>query len=345
MKRYSHLYEKICTMDNLEWALERAAKGKKYKKSVRYVLAHKQEHLERLQGILLTHSFHTHKYRVKTVHEPKERIIYILPFYPDRIVHHAIMNVLEPIFESFFINDSYACRSGKGQHLGSFRCMEFVRRNPYVIQCDVSKFYPSIPHDKLKAVLLRKFKDKALLDLLSDIIDSADGVPIGNYISQWLGNLYMNELDQYVKQQLHVKDYFRYCDDFFLFGTKERMKEIRPLVVSYVGDTLGMKLSKCLLYPTSHGVDSLGYRHFPNGKILLRKSTAKRIRTRMKGLPHALRIGEVAVERAEGQIASAWGCLKHANTFHLRYQLNLGELRKLVNDYGTVQRLQQRGCA
>ena len=345
MKRHGKLYEKICSIDNLRWALQRAAKGKRYKKSVRNVLEHEDDRLKQLQEMLLTHSFRTHPYRIKTIYEPKERKISILPFYPDRIVHHAIMNVLEPIFESFFVKDSFACRRGKGHHAGSLRCEEFVRRNEYVLQCDISKFYPSIDHGKLKDVILRKFKDKELLTLLNDIIESSDGVPIGNYVSQWFGNLYLNELDKLIKQELHVKDYFRYCDDFFLFGTKERLKELRPIVIDFVYGTLHMRLSKCLLYPTSHGVDALGYRHFPSGKILLRKSTAKRIKKRLKSLPHELKQGRVSKERAQGQIASAWGVMKHANTYHLRYRINLGELRKLVNESGEVQRLQQGGRA
>lgn len=332
MKRYGALYGKICEMDNLRLALDKAVKGKTWQRQVREVLEDRDGKLKEVQEMLADHTFHTAEYKHKFVYEPKKREIFILPFFPDRIVHHAIMNVLEPLWDSFFIKDSFACRKGKGQHKGGLRCKEFVRRNPYVIQGDVSKFYPSINHGKLKEIVERKIKDKELLWLLFDIIDSTDGVPIGNYLSQWFGNLYLNELDKKVKQEWRVKDYFRYCDDFFIFGDKARLQELKPQVVSFMQDTMKMKLSRCELYPTSRGVDALGYRHFPSGKILVRKSTAKRIRARLKAIPHDLKRGVISIERAEGQLASAYGWLKHANAHNLAYAMNLAELKAVIEN-------------
>ena len=179
-------------------------------------------------------------------------------------------------------------------------------------------------------VIRHKIKDKRVLALFQDIIGSLGedrNVPIGNYTSQWLGNLYMNELDQYVKHTLHIRDYLRYCDDFLIFGNdKEEMKRLADQVEAFVSDRLQLRLSKKSLYPTAHGIDFLGYRHFPSGKILVRKATAKRIRRRLKILPWALKHGRISKEQAIGKLASASGWLKHANAHHFRMAIRLDEL-------------------
>lgn len=334
MKRHGNLFEKIVTVENIELAFEKARQGKNWQDTVKEVDRNREKKLDALRQLLISGSFKTSDYKVKTIHEPKERQIFILPFYPDRIVQHAIMNVVAPIWESMFIYDSYACRKGKGQHAGSKRCMQFVRRNAWVCQFDISKFYPSIPHDKLLEIIQRKIKDRKVITLLRDIITSIGdtrNVPIGNYTSQWFGNLYLNELDQLVKHKYHVRDYLRYCDDFLIFGNdKEELRRVADGIESFVGNVLQLRLSKKELYPTSHGVDFLGYRHFPSGKILVRKSTAKRIKKRMQAVPWEIKHGRITKEQAEGKIASAHGWLKHANAHHLRMTIKLDELKKEV---------------
>lgn len=330
MKRHSGLFAKIVEPENIELAYKKARKGKAWQDSVKEFEQDKDAKLAALRQQLLDGSFTTSEYRVKIIHEPKEREIFILPFYPDRIVQHAVMNIVAPLWDALFIFDSYACRKGKGQHAGSKRCMQFTRRNAWVCQFDLSKFYPSIPHDKLMDVIRKKIKDKRVLALMQDIIDSIGGdrnVPIGNFTSQWFGNLYLNELDQFVKHRLHVRDYIRYCDDFLLFGNdKDALKLQADKVEAFVSMILGMKLSKKSLYPTAHGIDFLGYRHFPDGKILVRKATAKRIKRRLRIIPWALKHGRITKEQARGKLASANGWLKHANAHHLRMAIRLDEL-------------------
>ena len=294
MKRHGRLFPQIASTENIELAFMKAKKGKTWQDSVKEVEQDKERKMEEIRQSLLTGSFRTSRYKVKVIHEPKERQIFILPFFPDRIVQHAIMNIVAPLWDSMFISDTYACRKGKGQHAGSKRCMQFVRRNAWVCQFDISKFYPSIPHANLLKVIGRKIKDERVMRLFEDIIGSiGDGknVPIGNYTSQWFGNLYLNEVDQLVKHKLHVRDYIRYCDDFLLFGNdKEELKRLADKVEAFVENDLLLKLSKKSLYPTTHGVDFLGYRHFPNGKILVRKSLKKstswkiRIKSRLRCL-------------------------------------------------------------
>lgn len=334
MKRHGNLFEKIVSKENIELAFEKARKGKNWQDDVKEVVKDKEKKLAELRQSLIDGTFKTSKYRVKTIFEPKKREIYILPFYPDRIVQHAVMNVIAPILDAMFINDSYACRKGKGQHAGSKRCMQFVRRNEWVYQFDISKFYPSIWHKCLFDMLQHKIKCRRTLALLKDIIESIGGeknVPIGNYTSQWFGNYYMNEVDQYLKHECHVRDYIRYCDDFLVFGNdKEELKAIADKVAVVVEEKLGMKFSKRELYPTSHGVDYLGYRHFPDGKILVRKSTAKRIKKRIKEIPWKLKHGQMQKEQAIGKIASAHGWLKHANTHNFKTAIAFDKVKAEV---------------
>lgn len=334
MKRHGNLFEKIVDRGNIELAYEIAKKGKSERPGVQATERDREARLEALRQSLIDGTFTTSPYHVKTIYEPKARQIYILPFFPDRIVQHAVMNIVVPIWDAMMIKDSYACRHGKGQHAGSLRCMQFVRRNKYVCQFDVSRFYPSVNHKKLMEIISRKIKDERVLWLFQDIIDSLgneSNVPIGNFTSQWFGNLYLNELDQLVKHQYHIRDYIRYCDDFLVFDNdKVHLRKIADEIEAYVGYVLHMKLSKKSLYPTSHGVDFLGYRHFPDGKILVRKSTAKRVKRRLKALPWELKHGRMTKEQALGKLASAHGWLKHAHAHNLRISIKLDELKKEV---------------
>ena len=332
LKRHGNLFEKIYDMDNLEAALHNASKGKHWQRKVRKVEAERESYLAELQYMLKSHSFTTSGYKTKYIYEPKKRLISVLPFYPDRIVQHAIMLVMEPIWDRMMIYDSYACRKGKGQHKASNRCREHAIRYEYCMQFDISKFYPSIPHKQLKEVIRRKVKDKELLWLLDDIIDSADGdvgVPIGNYVSQWFGNLYLDRLDTYVKQELGVSAYLRYCDDFLVFSDdKEWLKHIGDAVERFCKEKLLLRLSRKNLFHTWQGIDFVGYRHFRSGKVLVRKRTAKRIMRKLKSL--GKHIEKCNREKARSVVASAKGWLIHANTYNMRESMELWKLEGML---------------
>lgn len=320
-------------MANLELAYQKARRGKGWQRNVKEFEKDIPGNLKAIHDMLLNRTYTTSVYKIKKVYEPKERTIYVLPFYPDRIVQHAIMNVLEPIWDSLFIYDSYACRKGKGIHAGSKRTMEFIRKNKYCLQCDISKFYPSVNHDVLYDIVQRKIKCPDTLWLLHNIIYSYEGesnVPIGNYTSQWFGNLYMNELDQLIKGQHHIKHYLRYCDDFLLFHNDKRvLGTMAEVITDFVGKTLKMRLSKCSLFPVSQGVDFLGYRHFRR-HVLLRKSTTKRVKKRLKRLPYDLKHGRITAEQFRSSLCSTNGWLKWANTHNLQLSLQIKELEGLI---------------
>ena len=309
-------------------AYKKAAEGKHWQARIKQIDENPEPWLTRLKEMLENGTYHTSPYHTKKIFEPKERTIYILPFFPDRIAQHAVMNVVEPIWSALLIKDSYACIKGRGQHAGSKRCMEMVRRNPYCLKCDISKFYPSIHHETLKRIIRKKIKDERILAVMNEVIDSTHtetNVPIGNYMSQWFGNLYLNELDMAVKHTWHIKDYIRYCDDFCFFGDKGTLRRIREWLPGFLVETLRLKLSKCELFPVSHGVDFLGYRHFPR-YILVRKRTAKRIARNLRRVMYQYRRGEITKEQAVSKIASAKGWLRHANAHHFSVSHQIEEL-------------------
>lgn len=329
MKRHGQLFDQIVSMDNLRAAYRKARKGKSSKSAIRRFGTSPEIRLENIRRSLINGSFTTSAYLTKWVFEPKARLIYVLPFNPDRIVQHAIMNVIEPIWDRMLISDSYACRSGKGIHAGSRKVMEFVRRYRYCLKCDISKFYPSVDHAILFSIIQRKIKCSRTLELLRNIIYSIGGgknVPIGNYTSQWFGNLYLNELDQHLKHEWRIKPYVRYCDDFVLFSDDKPFLNRMALVIKeFVWERLRLTLSKCDLFPVTQGVDFLGYRHFRN-YILLRKSTAQRIKRRLRLLPRLLERGRITADSFRSSLASSLGWLKWCNSHNLALNLRINEL-------------------
>lgn len=335
VKRYGNLWDKVITEENIRLSYEQAKLGKGRKHNIRKFNKNLDENLKRIREMLVKKTFHTAEYSTKTVFEPKKRTIYILPFDPDRIIQHAIMNVIIPIWESLFIEESYACREGKGMHKGSLKTMEYVRENKYCLKCDISKFYPSINHEILKNIIRRKIKDKDILWLINDIINSYPGetnTPIGNFTSQWFGNLYMNEIDQYAKHELRIKCYLRYCDDFcFFHNDKKVLNEVAIKIRQFAQEKLKLKLSKCDLFPVSRGVDFLGYRHFPE-YILLRKSTAKRAKRKINIAINNLHRHKISVEQFRSTIASYNGWMKWAKTYNLRLKLEIDRLTEASKD-------------
>lgn len=334
MIRIGNLWDQILEMDNLRLALKKARKGKICRNVVKRVDRDPDKYLLQIQEMLTNKTFTTSPYRIKTIHEPKTRQIYILPYYPDRIVQHALMNKVAPILDNRMIYASCSCREGKGQHFGSKLSLKYIQQNRYCLQCDVSKFYPSINHDILISLIESIIKDNNVLWLIEDIIRSGgDGlnVPIGNYTSQWFGNLYLTPLDRRIKQYYRIRDYIRYCDDFVLFDNdKIKLRDIGNEIEEYLKEEFKLKLSKKNLFKSTQGLDFLGYRHFPDGRILVRKSTAKRIKRRILLLPYLLENGTISIEKAAGVVASAKGWLSYANTNNYKKSIFFDDTYNMV---------------
>jgi len=328
MKRHGNLFSKIVEKDNIYLAYKKARNGKGWQDTVKRFELNLDENIVNIQQSLINKTYTTSDYTERIIYEPKQRIIYKLPFNPDRIIQHAIMNVVEPIWDSLMIHDSYSCRKGKGIHAASKRTSEFIRQvyPGYCLKMDIRKFYPSINHEIMFNIVQHKIKCQDTLDLFEDVIYSIPGsknVPIGNYTSQWLGNLYMNEVDMFVKHQLHFKHYIRYCDDFiFMHKDKSYLHEIKDTVTEFIKNSLDMSLSKNDIFPIAHGIDFVGYRHFPK-HILVRRSTANRVKQRLQHLPMRLSNKEITKDQYRSTIASTMGWLQWANSYNLRQSIGI----------------------
>ena len=340
MRRHGNLFPQIADPDNIYKAYTKARKGKRWQDTVKRFEHSLDSNIEAIYSALTDKTFTTSPYTRRRIYEPKERIIYKLPFNQDRIVQHALMNILEPVWDALMIHDSYSCRKGKGIHAGSRRTMDFIRKvgkRGYCLKMDVRKFYPSINHDIMYDIVKHKIKCKNTLWLLKDIIYSFKGgynIPIGNYTSQWFGNLYMNELDQFMKHGHQVKYYVRYCDDVvILHEDKNSLHEIAEISTDFISDRLDMSWGKCDIFPISQGIDFLGYRHFPE-KILLRRSTAKRVKQRLKLLPARLARNEITHDQYRSSIASTMGWLKWANAYNLTNWLGIEQMREELDAAG-----------
>lgn len=344
MKRHGNLWDDIVSLDNLEKAYKAARKGKGWRKSVRKYDTNTTEHLLKLQELLVSGKFRTAKYSEKVIFEPKQRTIYKLPFYPDRIVQHAVLQVLIPIWDNLMINDSYACREGKGMHEASAKTMQHVKKYKYCFKADISKFYPSIVHDVLMRIISRKIKCVKTLELLDGIVRSYPGgknSPIGNYTSQWFGNLYMNELDQLIRHKYKLYPYIRYCDDFVVFSNdKKFLHTLKDEVQEFLAHELKLKFSRWSVFPTTQGVDFLGYRHFKT-HVLLRKGSARRIQKRVQRLVPKLHSGVLTYEQCRSSVASTEGWLKWANTYNFTLSLELDRVKKELQCVTTLNTLQQ----
>lgn len=322
MRRINNIYQRIISIENLERADRNARRGKLIQYGVVRHIKNEKQNIELLHQALRDKTFQTSTYDIFTINEPKEREIYRLPYYPDRIVHHAIMNQLEQFFVAQFTADTYSCIKGRGIHKALYNLKKSLRDVPgttYCLKLDIKKFYPSVNHEILKQQLHQKIKDDNLLWLLDEIIDSAPGLPIGNYLSQYLANFYLSNFDHWLKQDLKVKYYFRYADDMVILShSKEHLHAVLAFIKRYLNVNLKLEVkSNYQVFPVAkRGIDFVGYK-FYHTHILLRKSIKKRFAR--------------AVKRRRGHltIASYLGWAKHANTKHLIKTLLQNETEKI----------------
>jgi len=280
MKTFKNLYGQICSYENLYDAYLKARRGKGKSEEIICFTYNLENELDKLQCELINGSYKTGEYRHFVIFEPKERKISALPF-RDRIIHHAICSIIGPIFERKFIFDSYACRKKKGTHAGVMRLQKFiggVSEDAYVLKCDISKYFFSVDCRVLKRIIRKKISDEKLLCLLDNVIDSSkSGIPIGNLTSQLFANIYLNELDEFVKYELREKYYVRYMDDFLILNeSKYKLHKVKDKIELFLSSIkLKFHPKKVNIFPVRLGVDFLGYRIFRDYR-LIRKSTVKR---------------------------------------------------------------------
>jgi retron-type reverse transcriptase len=333
VKRHGQLWDRLVSFPNLLRAARRAARGKRRLANVARFQFNLEEHLCRLQDELREGSYRPGPYRTFEIYEPKRRLISAAPF-RDRIVHHALCNVLEPIFERGFDFDSYACRRGKGTHAAVDRFTFFAHRFRYVLKCDVQKYFPSIDHQLLKDRLARKIKDRRVLELAGCIIDHSNpqedvcewyagddlfgpaerrrGLPLGNQTSQFFANVYLDGFDHWVKQTLRVRGYLRYVDDFVLFGNdKGELADHRSRCREYLaGLRLRLHPDKSVISHVRDGTRFLGYCVY-RYRRRLPAATVTRLRRRLDRLEQEFEHGEVSPDGVRRRLASWWGHVYH----------------------------------
>jgi len=326
MKRYGYLFDRVCTFDALRDSAMLAAKGKKSKPRVAQFIMDLENEVIALERELLDKTYRPLPFHTFMIHDPKERMICAADF-RDRVVHHALCGVLEPIFERTLIPDSFACRKNKGTHRAIARAQRFCRKYPYFLKLDVHKYFDSIDHDILKTLIRRKVKDADLLWLIDCFIEHpvpwtapGKGIPIGNLTSQHFANFYLSGLDHFIKESLHIKGYLRYMDDMVLFSrNKAVLWEAEKRICMYLDEKLSLKLKSdaILLAQVMQGLPFLGFRTFP-GVIRVSRKGWRRFRRKVIMRDSMLAQGEINSDQWIRSVASLVGCLKKAQTRNLR---------------------------
>mgnify|MGYP000005134036 CR=1 FL=1 len=340
MKAWHGIYYKLITKQNVFRGYKGFLVGKKKKKDVIRFDGQKEENLKSIRKSLIFKTYKPQGYSQFYVRDPKTRIIHKACVI-DRIVHHIVSDQLEKIFEPTFIFHSYACRKHKGTHKGVFALQKMAisasrnnRRNCWILKCDIKKFFASMNHKILLRILSKKIKDKDFLALLGKIIDSfysgrtvdltnKKGVPIGNLTSQFFSNVYLDELDQFVKNNLRIKHYVRYADDFvFISDSREYLLVLIPPIEQFLKKELDLELhpQKIIIRKFRSGVDFLGYIIFPK-HILLRTKTKRRLIRKIKNKVYAFKAGKITEESLNQTIQSYFGYLKHANAYKFKEKL------------------------
>ena len=343
LKRYGNLYPQVIEFENILLAARKAQKGKRFRENVLAFNYNLEEELVKLQRELATKTYQPGAYRTFYIKEPKSRMISAAP-YRDRVVHHALCNVIVPLVEPTFIADSYANRVGFGTHRALRRFIEFARSTRYVLQCDIKKYFPSIDHEILKTLVRRKIKCRDTLWLIDSIVDNSNeqlpviehfpgdglltpverrrGLPLGNLTSQFLANWYLSGFDHFVKEKLKVKKYVRYVDDFALFSDDwQFLAEARIAVEEYLaGLRLKVHPIKSQLFETKHGANFLGFRVLPD-RIRVRTENLRRARRRLRRLQADYAQGKIEWQKVSQSIQSWLAHLDHGDTKQLRKKI------------------------
>jgi retron-type reverse transcriptase len=346
MKRAGNLWTQISGFENLLLAARQAEKSKRFRPNVLDFNFHLDQELWQLHEALATKTYQPGEYRTFKITEPTHRLISAAP-YRDRVIHHALCQIIGPILERGFTDNSYANRVGYGSHRALRKLTKLARTHRYILQCDIKKYFPSIDHQILKDLIRHRIKCPDTLWLIDTIIDGSNpqfptidyfpgddlltplnrrrGLPLGNLSSQFFANLYLNGLDHFVRHRLQIPHYVRYVDDFALLSNDHsELQQAQTAIVEYL-QNLRLKLHpvKTQIFATQIGIGFLGFRVLPQ-RIKIRNKNLRTGRRRLKKLKFQQATGQVSMESCQKSIQSWIAHLNHADTWHLQQQLFVG---------------------
>ena len=344
MKTYNNLYAELCSFKNLELAYRKAKKKKSKKPYVIEFEKNLQQELKDLKCELESLTYKPRPLKRFVVRDPKTRTIHSSSF-RDRVVYHALVNILEPIFERIFIHDSYASRKNKGTHNAIARFDKFKRgvsRNGalvkdgfdnnlvkgYVLKADIKRYFDNVDHEILLRIVKRKIIDEKVIWLINRILANFDsklpgkGMPLGNLTSQFFANVYLNQLDYFVKHKLKAKYYLRYVDDFVILNSnKEILEEFKEKIIKYLKNLkLELHSDKSKIIALRNGITFLGYRIFYHYK-LLRKSNLRKFKENFREELYLYKKDSITREEFDSSIQGWFGYAMWANTYKLRKNL------------------------
>jgi hypothetical protein len=328
MKRQSCLFDDIIDRSNIRLAFLKALRGNRSSPGAIAFCRDTERSLNLVQESLANPAFDWGGYRSFIITDPKLRIISTAPF-EQRVMHHALMNVLEPVLDRPMIRNSFACRKGKGTHAAVLYAFRQCRSHGHFLKLDVRKYFDSINHETLAAILLRRIKDRRVMALLRGIIASYEtspgtGVPIGNLTSQFFANLYLAGMDHYILEQLRPAAYCRYMDDFVLWA--DSPSELKTM---YAAEHLRLTLKQPVYGKTAIGLPFLGFLIQSGGIYLLRKSK-RRVIEKMEAITASLADGEITEEQAAERALSVLAAIRLARTNGLRNMVCNGGRRRAV---------------
>lgn len=335
-KRVNNIFDEKLKFSNMLEAYERSRDKKRNRKEVIVFELDSVSNIMKILKALKAGTYQVSPYRQFTIYEPKKRLIEALPF-KDRVVQQwYVEEFIKPIFIPKFIIDSYACINGRGVHSAVKKLNKYMynfsqkQKDFYILKCDISKYFYNIRKETLYHIIERYIKDKQVLNLTKMLIyhnNDPVGIPIGNYTSQYFANIYLNQLDHFIKEKLRVKYYVRYMDDFvLLLEDKEKCKEILIEITEFLTNELGLKLNKKTNYfKSKQGVRFCGYKVFDN-RILLLNENKKKIKKKIKIWNKLYHENKLDLKETALKLNSWIGHAKNADTYHL-----VQEMKKRCN--------------
>lgn len=326
MQTTKTMFDEMVSWRNLYKAYKKALRGKKHKEMNQKFMFYCESALAGLKIELVNNTYKTSPYKYFQIYIPKERTISVAAF-RDRIVHHALINVIEPIYERVFIDDSYATRKKKGMHKAVYRAQQYAQFNKYYLKLDIKKYFDSINHDVLNELLADNIHDKRMYQLIKQIIathttENSCGLPIGNLSSQFFGNVYLDKADHFIKEK-GFNHHVRYMDDIVVFSdSSDKLKMLFKELEEFLLTSLKLRIKEksVQLNYCNRGLPFLGFRIFPD-YIRLQNVNIKRMKKKIKEKEYLYKIGRITENAMANSVNSTLAFIKTANTFKLRERI------------------------